>query len=123
MKNAKVAVILAIVAVAVLGFGGFKFWNWYQGEVVEMTLKCKDTGDIVTMKLPVNTSFPVENPKTKAKTLYKAERYYCTVTKKNVYMIPELEEIPATLNPGGEDGAKDGAATPSTPVVEEPEEN
>jgi hypothetical protein len=122
MKNPKVAVVLAIIAVAVLGFGGFKFFKWYQGEEVEYVLKCKDSGEIFTMKLPSNTAFPYENPKTKTKSLYKADRYYDTVTKKNVYMIVEFEEIPPTMRPGGEDSAVKDAVTPDKPVVEEPKE-
>lgn len=120
MRNPKVAVVLAIIAVAVLGFGGFKFFKWYQGEEVECVLKCKESGEIFTMKLPSNTAFPYENPKTKAKTLYKADRYFDTVTKKNVYMISEFEEIGANLQPGGEADAK---VAPDKPVVvEEPKE-
>jgi hypothetical protein len=107
MKNAKVAVVLALVAIVVLGFGGFKFYKWYLGGEVEFTLKCKESGEIVTMKLLASTQFPIENPKTKAKTLYKAERYLDQNTKKEVYMIPEIEEIPPTLVPGGVEEKKD----------------
>lgn len=113
MNNAKLAVVLAIVGIVALGFGAYKY---FMVEEVMYTLKCKESGEIVTMKLPVNTEFPCVNPKTKAKTLYKADRYYDKITKKDVYMLPEFEEIPPTMTPGGDPAAvKEEVKTPEKP--------
>jgi hypothetical protein len=121
MNNVKLAVVLAILGIAAIGYGGFKFFS---GEEVEYTLKCKESKEVFTLKVPVNSEFPIENPKTKAKTLYKAEPFYCTVTQKNVYMIPEQEEIPLTMEPGFKEGAQEGTNNkPVPPVVEKPDEN
>lgn len=121
MNNVKLAVVLAILGIAALGYGGMKF---FQGQDVEYILKCLETKEVFTMKLPANTEFPCVNPKTKNKTLYKAEPYYCTATNKNVYMITDQEQIPESMGPGHKEGVPVGAASdkPKAPVVEEPED-
>lgn len=120
MNNAKLAVVLAILGIVALGYGVNKF---LAGQDVEFTLKCLETKEIFTMKLPANTEFPYENPKTKAKSLYKADPFFDEVKQQNVYMIPEKEEILPSMTPGVKAGAKTGTTgTVKPPVVEEPED-
>ncbi len=73
MRNKTVAIILAVVALVVLGL--FVIKPLLVGKLEERTLICKESGERFTLQVKIGSVPPYINPKTGKPTLFNG--YFC----------------------------------------------
>lgn len=95
MNNKTLAIVLAIIAVGVLGFAGYKMFG--PGPEVTADIKCEKCQATDTAKVNAKTSYPIACPKCKDVAAYTALKYKCSdancpKSKVELYLEKEIKK-------------------------------
>lgn len=92
MNNKNLAIVLAILAVAALGYAGFKMFG--PGEKFQVEVKCEKCQTVEKADVCAKTQYPVNCKKCNTPTAFQAMKYKCDNAnceygKKEVMLIPK----------------------------------